>query len=165
MEKVLIGKIVNVVGLKGEVKVYNYSDSTDLYENTESIYIDDRLLKVENVRTQKSTVILKLEDIDDRDAAERIRGSEVFVTEYDLPDLPEGEYYVRDLIGMDVMQEDYGHLGKITDVIQNTAQSIFEVETDDGKQVLIPHVPAFVININMNDRVVTVRLIEGMLDA
>lgn len=165
MEKVLIGKIVNVVGLKGEVKVYNYSDSTDLYENTESIYIDDRLLKVENVRTQKSTVILKLEDIDDRDAAERIRGSEVFVTEYDLPDLPEGEYYVRDLIGMDVMQEDYGHLGKITDVIQNTAQSIFEVETDDGKQVLIPHVPAFVIKINMTDRIITVRLIEGMLDA
>ena len=69
MEKIKIGKIVNAVGLKGEVKVYNYSDSEEVYERTPEIYAGDRLLKVQNVRMQKNMVILKLSGIDDRNAA------------------------------------------------------------------------------------------------
>ncbi|MBQ3466485.1 MAG: 16S rRNA processing protein RimM, partial [Firmicutes bacterium] len=87
MEKILIGKIVSAVGLKGEVKVYNYSDRPDIYEDTESIYVDDVLMRVRSVRTQKNMVILGLEGIDDRNAAEKARGSELFVTEDDLPEL------------------------------------------------------------------------------
>ena len=86
------------------------------------------------------------------------------MTEDDLPELPEGEYYVRDLIGMEAVLEDGSRLGVVTDVIQNTAQDIFEVETDEGKQVLIPKVPEFVLNIDPDTRTVTLHLIEGMLD-
>ena len=164
MEKILIGKIVSAVGLKGEVKVYNYSDRPDIYEDTPSIYVDDVLMPVRSVRTQKNMIVLRLEGIDDRNAAERARGSLLYVTEDDLPELPEGEYYVRDLIGMEAVTEDGGHLGKVTDVIQNTAQDIFEVETEESKQVLIPNVPAFVLDIDADSRRVTFRLIEGMLD-
>ena len=164
MEKILIGKIVSAVGLKGEVKVYNYSDRPDIYEDTESIYVDDVLMRVKNVRLQKNMIILKLEGIEDRDAAERARGSELFVTEDDLPELPEGEYYIRDLIGMDAVLEDGSRLGVVTDVIQNTAQDIFEVKTDEGKQVLIPKVPEFVLGIDLEKNTVTLHLIEGMLD-
>ena len=164
MEKILIGKIVSAVGLKGEVKVYNYSDRPDIYEDTPSIYVDDVLMPVRSVRTQKNMIVLRLEGIDDRNAAERARGSLLYVTEDDLPELPEGEYYVRELIGMEAVTEDGGHLGKVTDVIQNTAQDIFEVETEEGKQVLIPNVPAFVLDIDADSRRVTFRLIEGMLD-
>ena len=164
MEKILIGKIVSAVGLKGEVKVYNYSDRPDIYEDTESIYVDDVLMRVRSVRTQKNMVILGLEGIDDRNAAEKARGSELFVTEDDLPELPEGEYYIRDLIGMEAVLEDGSRLGVVTDVIQNTAQDIFEVETDEGKQVLVPKVPAFVLDIDLHSRRVTLHLIEGMLE-
>ena len=90
MEKICIGKITSAVGLKGEVKVYNYSDSADIYMSTKAIYVDDELLQVQGVRQQKSMVILKLEGIDDRTASEKARGSELFVTEADLPELPEG---------------------------------------------------------------------------
>ncbi len=164
MEKILIGKIVNAVGLKGEVKVYNYSDSADIYEDTEAIYVDDILMPIKSVRLQKNMVILGLEGIDDRDAAERAKGSQLYVTEADLPELPEGVYYVRDLIGMEAVLEDGSHLGRMKDVIQNTAQDVFEVETDEGKQVLIPNVPDFVLNIDLESRRVTLRLIEGMLE-
>ena len=99
MEKIKIGKIVNAVGLKGEVKVYNYSDSEEVYERTPEIYAGDRLLKVQNVRMQKNMVILKLSGIDDRNAAEAAKGTELFITEADLPELPEGQFYIRDLIG------------------------------------------------------------------
>lgn len=164
MEKVLIGKIVNAVGLKGEVKVYNYSDSPEIYEAAEAVYVDDELMKVENLRLQKNMVILKLAGIEDRNAAEAAKNREIFVTEDDLPELEEGEYYIRDLIGMEVALEDGSHLGTMTDVIQNSAQDIFQLRTDEGKNVLIPRVPEFILDINTDERKITVRLIEGMLD-
>lgn len=164
MEKIKIGKIVNTVGLKGEVKVYNYSDSIEIYETIESIYVEDRLTVIENVRAQKNMVILKLEGADDRNAAEALRGKDLYITEDDLPELPEGQYYVRDLIGMSVTEEDGNLLGHVTDVLQNTAQDIFEVESENGKKLLIPKVDQFVLDIDAEKREITVRLIEGMLD-
>ena len=164
MEKIKIGKIVNTVGLKGEVKVYNYSDSIEIYETIESIYVEDRLTVIENVRAQKNMVILKLEGADDRNAAEALRGKELYIPEDDLPELPEGQYYVRDLIGMSVTEEDGNLLGHVTDVLQNTAQDIFEVESENGKKLLIPKVDQFVLDIDAEKREITVRLIEGMLD-
>ena len=164
MEKIKIGKIVNAVGLKGEVKVYNYSDSTDIYRRTKAIYDEDILRTVKNVREQKNMVVLSLEGIENRDDAERAKGRELYVTDKDLPKLPKGQYYIRDLIGMEVMQDNGNRLGVMTDVIQNSAQDIFEVETDEGKKVLIPRVPDFVLQIDDKRRVITVHLIEGMLD-
>lgn len=164
MEKIKIGKIVNTVGLKGEVKVYNYSDSIDIYETVGSIYVEDRLTVIENVRAQKNMVILRLEGTADRNAAEALRGKELYITEDDLPELPEGQYYVRDLIGMSVAEEDGTLLGHVTDVLQNTAQDIFEIERENGKKLLIPKVDQFVLDIDAEKRKITVRLIEGMLD-
>ena len=164
MEKILIGKVVNAVGLKGELKVWNYSDSPEIYEITPQLFLGKELRNVENVRTQKNMVILKLEGIDDRNAAEAARGSEIFITEEDLPELEEGEFYVRDLIGMEVREEDGGYVGVVTDVIQNTAQDLFEVRMENGKKVLIPKVDAFVTGIDGQTRTVTVRLQEGLLD-
>ena len=164
MEKIKIGKIVNAVGLKGEVKVYNYSDSEEVYERTPEIYAGDRLLKVQNVRMQKNMVILKLSGIDDRNAAEAAKGTELFITEADLPELPEGQFYIRDLIGMEVEEHGGSFPVVVTDVLQNTAQDIFEVKRDDGKTVLIPKVDAFVQKIDGKERLITVTLIEGLTD-
>lgn len=169
-EKIKIGKIVNAHGLKGEVKVYNYSDGIEIYQITGAMYFGDRLIDINGVREQKGMILLKLAGVDDRDGAERMRGTEVFITEKDLPKLPEGQYYVRDLIGMEVMlaEDCDGHkageyLGMVTDVIQNTAQDLFEVEINGGKKVLIPKVEEFVTDIDAKKRVITVRLIEGLL--
>ncbi|MDD6310962.1 MAG: ribosome maturation factor RimM [Firmicutes bacterium] len=164
MEKILIGQIVNAVGLKGEVKVYNYSDSIEIYETTESIYVGDVIRKIEGVRRQKNMVILKLEGINDRNAAERSKGTDIYITDADLPELEEGEFYVRDLIGMSVALEDGTVIGTMTDVIQNTAQDVFEFEKVDGGKAMIPRVPEFVIDINAETRIITVRLIEGLID-
>lgn len=163
MEKIKIGKIVNAVGLKGEVKVYNYSDSVEIYETTDSIYVGDELMEILNVRTQKNVVILKLAEISNRNEAEEVKGRELFITEEDLPELPEGQYYVRDLIGMRVT-EDGNLIGNVTDVLQHTAQDVLEVERSNGKKVLIPKVDEFVLNIDKDNREINVKLIEGLLD-
>ncbi len=163
MEKIKVGKIVNAVGLKGEVKVYNYSDSSEIYEITPQLYAGDKLLGIEKVRIQKNMVILKLEGVDDRNAAEAMKGRELFVTEEDLPELEEGEYYIRDLIGMEVVENGV-LLGRVTGVLQNTPQDIFEVERENGRQLLIPRVDEFVIDIDMQAQRIEVKLPEGLLE-
>ncbi|MFR6258232.1 MAG: ribosome maturation factor RimM [Anaerovoracaceae bacterium] len=165
MEKIKIGKIVNAVGLRGEVKVYNYSDSEEVYERTPEIYAEDKLLKVENVRVQKNMVILKLSGIDDRNEAEAAKGVELYITESDLPELPEGVFYVRELIGMNVVESEKDmFLGTVTDVIQNIAQDIFEVDQENGKKILIPKVDEFILNIDKEQKTIYVKLIEGLLE-
>lgn len=96
MEKILIGKVTSAVGLKGEVKVYNYSDSTDAYENAPTLILGDEMRALESLRMQKNMLVIRFEGIDTREAAEKLRGTEVFMREEDLPPLPEGEFYVRD---------------------------------------------------------------------
>jgi 16S rRNA processing protein RimM len=109
-------------------------------------------------------VVLKLEGINDRDAAEKARGKLIYITEEDLPELEEGEFYIRDLIGMAVFEENGNKIGEVSDVIQNSAQDIFEIETAENKKVLIPRVDEFILDIDADNREIKVRLIEGLLD-
>ena len=108
MEKIKIAKIVNAVGLRGEVKVYNYSDDRERFEDLDEIIVSGKqetVRKIQGVRYQGNMVILKLEGVNDRNAAEALKESDVYITEDDLRELPEDTFYVRDLIGMKVIDE------------------------------------------------------------
>ena len=96
------------------------------------------------MRLQKNVVIVKFAEINDRNASEAMKGKTLYITEEDLPEIPQGQFYVRDLIGMTMVDSKGDILGKVTDVIQNTAQDIFEVEKKDGKKFLVPKVDEFV---------------------
>lgn len=163
MEKILMGKVVNVVGLKGELKIYSYTDRNERFEELDQIWLDNEIRTIQNVRYQNKVVILKLEGINDRNQAEAQRNKNVYIEETDLQELPEDTYYVRDLIGMEVLTEE-GKLGMISDVVQNTAQDLYEVKTEEGKKILIPVVKEFVLEVNMNEKTVKVKLPEGLLD-
>lgn len=163
MEKILMGKVVNVVGLKGELKIYSYTDRNERFEELDQIWLDNKAYAIENVRYQNKVVILKLAGINDRNKAEEQRNKKVYIEEADLAELPEDTYYVRDLIGISVVTED-GELGKISDVIQNSAQDLYEVKTAEGKKVYIPVVKEFVNEVDMENKVVKVTLPEGLLD-
>lgn len=163
MEKILMGKVVNVVGLKGELKIYSYTDRNERFEELEQIWLENKAYAIENVRYQNKVVILKLEGINDRNKAEEQRNKKVYIQEADLQELPEDTYYVRDLIGISVVTVD-GELGKITDVIQNSAQDLYEVKTAGGKKIYIPVVKEFVTDVDMENRIVKVTLPEGLLE-
>ena len=157
MEKIQVGKIVNAVALKGEVKVYPYSEISRFSE-FEKLYIDNKAFDIQNVRVQGTTVIIKLKGIDDRNAAEAVKNKYVYITEEQLPELPEGEYYIRDLIGMTVETVSGEYLGKLNDVLQNTAQDVYEVKADSGKMILIPGVEEFIIDVDLDTRIIKVSL-------
>jgi len=162
-EKIQIGKIVNAVGLRGEVKVYNYSDP-DRYDNIKSLLVEDKRYNVKSVRYQANMVILKLEGVNDRNAAETLKDKYLYVFESELPELPEDTYYIRDLVGMDVVDEENNKVGVLCDVIQNSAQDVYEIQLENGKKGYIPGVSNFILNIDLDNKVIKVRLIEGLLD-
>ena len=169
-EKVLIGKVGSPVGIKGEFRVNLYSqDSGNLKEG--KVLLLERAEKsvsgsIEKVRYQKDKPVVRLTGIEDRNAAEDIRGMDVSIYAKDMEELPEGEHYVRDLIGCRVVDMAQGgaEIGVLRDVIQNTAQSVLDVSTPDGKQVLIPAVDAFLRSIDEEAGVIEVELIPGFLD-
>lgn len=164
MEKILIGKIVNAVGLKGEVKVYCYTDRKECFEELDAVWLDQELREIQRVRYQGNVVILKLRGIEDRNASETQRNKGVYIGEADLKELPEDTYYVRDLIGMRVEREDGTLLGELTDVIQNSAQDLYEIKLEDGKKALLPVVKEFVLSVDLSEKVIKVKPPQGLLE-
>ena len=169
MEKIKIGTIVNAVALRGEVKVYHFSDYKERFEELEEIIVErkgkGKTYKIENVRYQKDMAILKLKGVDDRNAAEALKEHDILITEDDLRELPEDTFYVRDLIGCSVLNAETGaEIGTIRDVLQNSAQDIYVVKTAGGKDAMIPAVGDFVDEVNIEDKYVKVKLIPGLID-
>lgn len=164
MEKIIIGKIVNAVGLKGEVKVYCYTDRKERFEELDRVFVGDEAFPVANVRYQANVAILKLDGIDDRNAAEAQKGKNVSILESDLTQLPADTYYVRDLLGVDICDEEGRPLGSLSDVVQNSAQDLYEIKLESGKKILLPAVREFILSIDMENRTMKVKLPEGLLD-
>lgn len=170
MEKIQIGKIVSAVGLKGEVKIYSYAGSKERYESLARLIVatpgpGEKEYAIENVRYQKEMVIVKLAGVDDRNQAEALRESEVFITEDDLEELPADTFYIRDLLGCRVLEAESGReLGTLSDVIQNSAHDLYQVDLTDGRQALIPAVGQFIAAVDPAQREIRVRLIPGLLD-
>ena len=174
-EKVLIGKAGSPVGIRGEFRVNLYAQDSGNLKEGKVLLLEraDKKLSaaIERIRYQKDRPVVKLKGLDDRNAAEEIRGMEISIMAGDLEELPEGEHYVRDLIGcrvVDIAQSAAGEggaeIGVLADVIQNTAQSILEVRTPEGRSVLIPAVDAFLRSIDEDTGIIEVELIPGFLD-
>lgn len=165
MEEIKIGRIVNAVALRGEVKVYNYSGYKERYEELSRIIVGDKEYEIEKVRYQQQMVILKLSGVDDRNAAEALKTKDVFITEDDLLELPEDTFYIRDLIGISVIDIDRGEIiGTIKDVLQPSTQDIYVISMPSGGEAMIPAVSQFVKEVNIEDGYVKVQLIEGMIE-
>lgn len=168
MDKIVIGKIVNVVGLKGEVKVYSYAEEPDRFERLEKIFLGTEEKNTEyavtKVRYKGDMVILTLDGVSDRNAAEALKGLMVLMDEADLEELPEGVYYIKDLIGMKVVSDSGVELGTLKDINTNTAQRVYEVARPGKPDILIPGVDEFILDTDMDNRVITVKVIEGLYE-
>ena len=148
MEKIKIGRIVNAVALRGEVKVYNYSGYKERYEELDRIIVENTEYEIEKVRYQQEMVILKLAGVDNRNDAEAMKNKDVFITEEDLDELPDDTFYIRDLIGLQAV-DDSGRIGIVKDVLQPSAQDVYVIKTDSGRDIMVPAVKEFVKEVNL----------------
>lgn len=130
-----IGQIVNTRGLRGEVKVNSFSEDSKRFEKLSTILVKNKdeykEYEIEKVSYSKNQVILKLKGIDHIDYAEKLRNLYIYVKKSDLGDLPEGTYYIADLIGLDVYTESCEFLGKVDDILKNNkANDVYVVRSD-----------------------------------
>lgn len=164
MESVKVGIITAPVGIKGEVRVYPYTDELTRFSDVKNLNVGTESHAVENVRYYKKMVILKLSDVNDRSRAEALRGKELFLEKQFLWDVPEDTYFVKDLVGIQVYLEDGNSIGTLTEVLKGNAQDLYEITTESGKAFLLPAVKEFVLNVDIKKKEMTVRLIEGLAE-
>ncbi len=153
------GEVVNTHGVRGEVKIIPWTDSAEFLAAIRTLYIDGRAVKVRAARVHKGTVLAALEGVEDVNAAMRLKGRRVFIDRADAK-LPEGGYFIQDIIGAEVVTEDGESIGALAEVIDAPASMIYVVRGD--RERLRPAVPEFILKTDADAGLITVRLIEGM---
>ena len=160
-----IGKIVTTRGLKGELKILPYTNIDDMFDDLENVYINGESYEIEYVKHIKNCVSLKLGGINSPEDAAKYIHKIVSVDNADLKPLEENEYYIGDLRGISVINHDTGeHVGTLKDVLITGGNDVLDIETEDGRQVLVPMVHEFVKNIDVESGRMEIHFIDGMLN-
>ncbi len=153
------GKIVNTHGIRGEVKIQPWCDSAEFLCEFDVYYIDGAPVKVVTARAHKGCVLAKLDGINDINAAMCLKNKIVQVDRSGLT-LPEGQYFISDLLGLTVVTETGEEIGKIKDVLNLPANDVYVVQGQ--QEYMIPVVHEFVLSVDLNAKKVIVKLIPGM---
>jgi 16S rRNA processing protein RimM len=157
-----IGRVVAPWGIRGEVKVEVLTDFPDRFSCGEILYLQGRAVTIKSSRYRGNTVILKLDTIDNRNAAELIRGASLEVPSTELKPLPKGEYYRFQLLGLEVQNTEGKLLGQVSDVIQTGSNDVYEISSDTGK-FLIPATDEVIKLIDLDKRRMVIELLKGLI--
>ena len=165
-KKLEVGQIVNTFGIKGEVKVTPFTDDINRFDDLEKVYVkarkESKLYKIESVRYHKNMILLKLEGINNPEDAELLKNAYLEIDREDAIPLEEGQYFIADLIGLDVYTDDGNLLGKVDDIYNTGANDIYVVKDELGKQVLLPGIKEVIKEVKLEDRII-VHLIPGLI--
>ena len=161
-----LGQIVNVKGLKGEVKVNSFTDDNTKFERIPKVFLKQKgTLKeyeIEKVGYSKNQVIIKFKSVNSVEEAETLRNSYIVVDREIFGELPEGTYYIADLIGLDVYTESNEYLGKVDDIFSTGSNDVYVVKDELGKQKLLPGIDEVIKQIDLESGKIIVNLIEGL---
>ncbi|MBR5154911.1 MAG: 16S rRNA processing protein RimM [Clostridia bacterium] len=159
-----IGQIVNTHGLRGDVKVMPWCDDPAIFHELAYVLIDGQEFEIEKSAIHKNMVLLKLEGINHINDAENYRNKVLFVPREELGELPEGTYYICDLIGCSVETDQGRFLGKICDIIKTGSNDVYVVEDDSKKQTLIPVIEECVKSVDVENKKVVISPLKGLID-
>ena len=167
-QKLQVGIITATHGLKGEVKVYPTTDDPGRFRRLKKVILDNGKvsvdLEIESVKYFKQFVILKFKGLDDIEQVEKYRKASLYVTRDNAVRLKKDEFFIADLIDMKVVNEDGSPLGPLRDVITTGANDVYEVALDEGGTVLIPAIKECILDVDVENAVMRVHLLEGLLD-
>lgn len=161
-DKFEVGKIVNTFGIKGEVKVALYTEDISNFKKNNKVYVGNKEMLVENARLQKNMLILKLKDVNTMNEAEELRNNTISVKRT-KKELPEGTYYIADLIGLEVYTDEGILLGKVTDIYNTGANDIYTVKTLENKEILLPAIKDVIKQVDVQNEKIIVHILKGLL--
>lgn len=162
----VVGKIVGVHGIRGNLKLHSYIESLSLLASGESVFVGNPAnegLKytIRWAKPHHRTMLLSLEDVEDRDGAEALVGRDVYLEKSRLPVPEEGSYYWSDLIGMAVVTMDKKPIGSIASIFRTGSNDVYVVQ-DGTNEILVPALVSVVKTVDLENGVMTVDLPEGL---
>ena len=161
-----LGQIVNVKGLKGEVKVNSFTDDNTKFERISKVFVKQKNTlteyEIEKVGYNKNQVIIKFKNIDTIEEAEKLRNSYSIVDRHIFGERPARVYYISELIGLDVYTESNEYLGKVDDIFQTGSNDVYVVKDEKGKEKLLPGIDEVIKKIDLKENKITVNLIKGL---
>jgi len=163
-----IGKIVNTVGVRGEIRVFPTTDDVKRFDMLKEITVvcprgEQRVFPVQKTRYYRNLVMLMLEGVSNMDEAAKLKGSTIVVSRADALPLSEGEYYVPDLIGLRVVSDEGVEIGLLTNVLATGANDVYVVKQPSGKEILLPAIKQCILSVDLENSVMTVHVLEGLL--
>ena len=168
MEQLLqVGVISSTHGVRGEVKVFPTTDDVKRFKKLKKVILDtgkEQLpLEIEGVKFFKQFVILKFRGIDNINDIERYKGKRLLVDREHAVKLKKDEYFIADMIGMDVFTEDGELFGALKDVMETGANDVYIIEMSDGKEVLVPAIKQCILDVDIENRKMVIHLLEGLV--
>ena len=170
MEDLLrIGVVTTTHGIKGEVKVFPTTDDVKRFKKCDEVILITKegniTLHVESVKYFKNIVILKFKEFNNINDVERFRKCDLMVTRDNAHPLKEGQYYLCDVPGAVVINEDTEEeIGKVTDVMETGANNVFVIETKEGKEVLFPVIPDCIKKVDTKEGIVRAHVMKGLIE-
>ncbi len=169
MEQLLrVGVISNTHGIRGEVKVFPTTDDASRFEQLKEVILDtgkeQMTLHVAGVKYFKQFVILKFKEYHNINDIERYKGKDLYVTRENAVPLEEDEYYIADLLGCKVVTDDGKDFGILKDVMETGANDVYVVKTKEHGEVLLPYIDDCILNIDIENKVITAHIMPGLLD-
>ncbi len=166
MKWVPVGTIPRTHGLKGEFKFHPFVTEPDILNNLSHLKLQgeqETELDIESLRGMPGKLIVKFKDINTIDDAKAYTGQTVLAPEADFKELPKGEYYWFQIIGLNVYDEDGRHYGKVEDIIETGSNDVYVVR-DGTKEVLIPMIDWVVKNIDIEEKKLIFDNVEGLIE-
>lgn len=168
MEQLLqVGVISSTHGVRGEVKVFPTTDDVKRFKRLKKVILDtgkEQLpLEIEGVKFFKQFVILKFRGIDNINDIEKYKGKSLLVDREHAVKLKKDEYFIADMIGMDVFTEDGELFGALKDVMETGANDVYIIEMSDGKEVLVPAIKQCILDVDIENRKMVIHLLEGLV--
>lgn len=171
MEDYIInGRIIGAHGIRGELKVVPLTDDARRFLKMKDCYLCGPKLenltpaKAVKARIDKANVLLTLEGVDDRDKAEALKGTYIAVARADAAPLKKDSYYIADLIGLEVTDDERGSLGKVCDCYETGANYILEIKRSRPKNLLLPFLKIYCYEVNVEEGFIKCRLPEGLYE-
>jgi 16S rRNA processing protein RimM len=159
-----IGIISRPHGITGEVKVQTSPEFLSSLEGVRRVYLDDspEARRIESYRIHQNAILLKLQGVSTRSAAEELRGVRISIRTRELPKLDKGEYYSHELVGLRVVDETEQTLGEIREVLATGSNDVYIVALPDGKELLLPAIESVIRKIDLDTRVMNVVIPDGL---
>ena len=157
-----IGQIVNTNGLKGFLKVKPLTDDITRFEKLKTIYIQKAKeligFKIQEVKYNKQSVLLKLEGIDDITEAEKYKNFYIKISKENAVELEKNSYFIVDIIGCQVYTDENEYLGNVVDVFQTGSNDVYTLKNSEGKEILIPAIKEVIKNVDIKNKKIVIHL-------